>query len=38
MREVKAMNPTAATAMVAQVVANVPVMNERTEDIAVLSG
>ena len=38
MRDVKAMNPTAQTAIVAQVVANVPVMNDSTEDIAVLSG
>ena len=38
MREVKAMKPTEATAIVAQVVAKVPVMNVSTDDIAVLSG
>lgn len=38
MREVNAMKPTAATAIVAQVVANVPVMKVKTDDIAVLSG
>jgi hypothetical protein len=38
MREVNAMKPTDATAIVAQVVAKVPVMNVNTDCIAVLSG
>ena len=38
MREVSAMNPAATTAMVAAVVAKVPVMNERTDEKAVFNG
>jgi hypothetical protein len=38
MREVNAMKPAATTAIVAAVVANVPVMNERTDENAVFSG